>query len=1057
MRLQAQAATGQVDVVSYFLSRREADADTSHFLAAVVPQLAHLVGVTPQAFDVTQFRALWEQAATRAANRGRHLLLVVDGLDEDLRQSGNVSVAAVLPTDVGAHAHVLVSSRPCPELPGDLPIGHPLLDTYPVILRPFEGSQELQRLAMQEIEGLVAEDAGDLAISVLGTLTAATGSLTITELAEVLYGPQASLIKTRHIRQLVSFRAARSLQRAGHLEDCGGYRYQFAHLSLLEYAQAHPDLSDEEHRRRLHAWADAWRDRGWPPLNRPDPTPLYLLDGYLTALASCESDRERLVGTVSDPAWITAAICVAGVDSVLGHLREARALAPCTSVSSMIRLITGQLLNLVKPHPVCQPGYVLRQLWLEASELGLDDLAICVRTHLLSEPAPDLVPVWTSRRSSGALVARCGPHVHLSCIAGLPDGRVVTADSADGQLLVWDPTAPDADPQELGHHPGGYKERSVRVMTVLLDGRVATGDGTTSLAEDAPGHVMVWDPASPGAGPRVLGRHPGGVNAIAVLPDGQIVTGNCYNLFHMGQLLAWDPTCRKRGPRKLGEHPKGIFAITVLPDGCIISVGPSYQSSPHLLWDRSVPEASPPKIARALEVVGELGVSLPDGRIVSQKIDRLLISDPAKADTDPREMGWHFGWARLAALSDGRFASVGTFDGRVLLWDPATLGANPYELGQHPRASEIAALPDGRITTGCGQDGNILIWDPAALKATRRASDRDEKTIGAVMVLPDGRVVTGESRPPGVDGQLLVWDPATPDANPHVLGRHSGGVYAMAMLPDGRVLTAAYQDERVLIWDPTTPEAGPYEVAKHAGGPSAMAVLPDGRVVTGDRPEPAPTGASYPYDDLVDRNGRILIWAPPAPRQPRRRRLTTEVHPRELGRQTGGVTAMAVLPDGRLVTGDSRNDGQSQLLVWDTTKFGGDPHELGRQSGGVSAMAVLADGRVVTGDPSFAGEILVWDPATPGAEPVQLGELNDSVVAIAALPDGRVVVGGATSDRVLLLDPSGTLAVQEVACSVTALAAGLKNAAESVLVIAHKGSGWSLWCARNLPGNALLR
>ena len=55
-------------------------------------------------------------------------------------------------------------------------------------------------------------------------------------------------------------------------------------------------------------------------------------------------------------------------------------------------------------------------------------------------------------------------------------------------------------------------------MAVLPDGRVVTGgcDG---------GRVLVWDPAEPGAGPVELGRHEGGVSAVAVLPDGRVVTG----------------------------------------------------------------------------------------------------------------------------------------------------------------------------------------------------------------------------------------------------------------------------------------------------------------------------------------------------------------------------------------------------------------------------------------------------------------------------------------------------------------------------------------------------
>ena len=94
----------EVDVVCYFLSRRASDASSDRFLAAVVPQLAYLCEVDPPEANLDQYYALWEQAADRAAQSGRHLLLVVDGLDEDLRPPGSPSVASLLPALAGAHA-----------------------------------------------------------------------------------------------------------------------------------------------------------------------------------------------------------------------------------------------------------------------------------------------------------------------------------------------------------------------------------------------------------------------------------------------------------------------------------------------------------------------------------------------------------------------------------------------------------------------------------------------------------------------------------------------------------------------------------------------------------------------------------------------------------------------------------------------------------------------------------------------------------------------------------------------------------------------------------------
>ena len=131
------AATGQVDTVSYFLSRRAADASGADFLRAVIPQLAYLVEDEPSGTDQHVFRNLWALAAERTAERGRHLLLAVDGLDEDIRPAGSPSVAALLPEQAGNHVHVLVTSGPGGDLLADLPPAHPLTGLTPIELTPY--------------------------------------------------------------------------------------------------------------------------------------------------------------------------------------------------------------------------------------------------------------------------------------------------------------------------------------------------------------------------------------------------------------------------------------------------------------------------------------------------------------------------------------------------------------------------------------------------------------------------------------------------------------------------------------------------------------------------------------------------------------------------------------------------------------------------------------------------------------------------------------------------------------------------------------------------------
>jgi hypothetical protein len=441
----------EVDVVCYFLSRRASDASSGQFLAAVVPQLAFLCGVDAPEATADQYRALWEQAAGRAAQSGRHLLLVVDGLDEDLRPPGSASVASLLPALVGDRAHVLVTSRFRPELPDDLPEGHPLRIT-PVPLSPFAGAQELAGLARQEIHDLTHGDDADLAIEVLGLLTAAAGPLSVMDLAALRSPGQGtpSAAATRQVRRLVDERAARSLECVG---PSGRERYQFAHASLLEYAQALPDLRDPDYRQRLHDWADRWRDAGWPvPVGDQDGTPRYLLDTYPATLTD---NPGRLAQLAGDIGWVEAAIASAGVDAILADLRRAAAANPAgTAVAAVVAAVTGQAYDLRPPQPVDQPSYVLRQLWMQAAELAEDDLAYEIHGRLQSRPGSCLLPRWTTRRVSPALSGELGRHDGpVRAVAVLPGGRVVTGGD-DGRVLVWDPAHPGAGPAELGRHDG---------------------------------------------------------------------------------------------------------------------------------------------------------------------------------------------------------------------------------------------------------------------------------------------------------------------------------------------------------------------------------------------------------------------------------------------------------------------------------------------------------------------------------------------------------------------------------------------------------------------------
>jgi hypothetical protein len=591
----------EIDCVAYFLTRPTGDADRERFVAAVVPQLAWLLGTDPpSAPDEHVFRQLWEQAGQRAADEGRQLLLVVDGLDEDLRPGGH-SVAGWLPGRLpGLPARVLVASRLYPRLPDDVDPAHPLAALTPDQLYTLPDNPHAARvreLADQEITQLLRRASDNLALDVLGLLTAAGGGpLTAADLA-ALTGSQ--LWK---VRGVLDGETARTLQQVG---PADAPRYAFAHETLLARCQQQ-GVGDPGHSGRIEEWAATWRDRGWPSAHDGEQgTPLYLFDRYPQKLYD---DSPQLAALAGDVGWVTAAIRTLGVDAVLAELKTAGAAAPGEpQLAAMQAVVRGQAHYLRGGEAADDPGFVPRQLCLQATELGETLLAAECRAQQLASDDPGPVLQWTTRRASPALVLELGRHEHgVAAVAVLPDGRVVTGGD-DGRVLMWDPAEPGTGPTEVIRYQGAAWK--VGGVAVLPDGWVVTGGSD--------GRVLMWDPAEPGADPVELGEDWRGVAAVAVLPDGRVVTGG-----GDGRVLMWDPAEPGTAPVELGHQQatgwtlETVAPLAVLPDGRVVAASGDGRV---LMWDPAEPGVGPVTLGHHEGAVWRSGAMavLPDGRVVT--------------------------------------------------------------------------------------------------------------------------------------------------------------------------------------------------------------------------------------------------------------------------------------------------------------------------------------------------------------------------------------------------------------------------------------------------------
>lgn len=424
-----RACPANVDVVAYFLRSPSADADSGLFLQKVNEQLAFLLDEDPpQRGDASgTFKELWAAATERVQREDRHLLLVVDGLSDDRSQSlGLPSLTQELPRHAGGHSHVLVSSR-VKWLASDVPFDHPLWNLDPVKLdRSRLAARVEQRLRHELDQVLERRDA--LSIELLELLGAAHGPLSIDDLT--------AIVRMEHPveRRRVERQMATDL--SGLIEaqtESGLQRFAFAHPTLRETVETELGASElRTYRDRLHVWAQSLLQPGAPAA----AVPRYLLDAYPALLLA--TAPERLEALYRDLAYIETAVRTMGVVHVGRDLRGAAGKGGLY-VQQLSRVLDREAHNLRSTRRVAVPGYVARQLCLQAMQSAAGAVAEQARSYLRGLPRPQLVPRWTTSRPPAALGRVLeGNGGRVTAVVVSADGRRAASASEDRVLRLWD-------------------------------------------------------------------------------------------------------------------------------------------------------------------------------------------------------------------------------------------------------------------------------------------------------------------------------------------------------------------------------------------------------------------------------------------------------------------------------------------------------------------------------------------------------------------------------------------------------------------------------------------
>jgi WD40 repeat protein len=515
----------------------------------------------------------------------------------------------------------------------------------------------------------------------------------------------------------------------------------------------------------------------------------------------------------------------------------------------------------------------------------------------------------------------------------------------------------------------------VNAVAVLPDGSVVSGSPDYTL--------RVWDVAG-GQAIAVLEGHHGPVNAVAALPDGRIASGSDDH-----SLRVWDVASGQAIVVLEGHHGP-IKTVAALPDGRIVS-----GSDDHTLrvWD-----VASNQVIATLE--GHQGAVmavavLPNGRIVSGSQDKTLRIWDLETKQITATLEGHHGSVQAVAITSNSVIVSGSSDESLRVWDVTSSQVIATLKSHHGPVNAVVLLPNGLIVSG-SDDHSLQVWDGQRVCATLEGH---HGPVNTVAVLPNGLVVSGSK-----DHTLRVWDVATwidgaDSLNSGAQGQEPSRVPVVDLV-DGAGGNWAVAERRrwsFLGVSAPTGTALPATLEGHQGPVYAVAVLSHYRVITGSQDKTVRVWDITGGQAVATITGhQRRVWAVAA--LPRGRIVsgsrdnTLRVWDVESGQALAtlmghqdGVTGMAVLSDGRVVSGSQDNT----LRVWDVESGQTIATLLGHQ-GGVTSIAMLPDGCIVSG--SQDKTLRVWDIESGQTIATLLGH-QDAVTAIAALPSGCIVSG----------------------------------------------------------------